>query len=245
LSTEGSTILKIEQLSAGYGAIAAIKGISLQVPKGKVVSIIGANGAGKSTLLKAISGLNADMSGRIVFNDRDILRLPADRIVGLGLSHVAEGRQIFASMTVADNIELGAYLFHRRRKRQVIADGKETVYGMFPILAKRATQIAGTLSGGEQQMLAIARALMARPALLLLDEPSMGLAPLIVRDIFRTIKQLNSTGTTILLVEQNARAALQIADYAYVLETGCIVLQGPAHQLLDDPKIKAAYLGVG
>jgi branched-chain amino acid transport system ATP-binding protein len=236
-------MLEIQKLSAGYGAVHAIKEISLQVPAGKVVSIIGANGAGKSTLLKAISGLNKFTTGRIIFNGQDITYLPADRIVGLGLSQVAEGRQIFAQMTVEDNIQLGAYLYYRRSRRTEIAKRMEEIYGMFPILSKRSRQIAGTLSGGEQQMLAIARALMAHPRLLLLDEPSMGLAPLIVREIFHTIVRLNRMGTTILLVEQNARAALQIADVGYVLETGRVVLEGPASELLNDVKIKSAYLG--
>lgn len=244
MSKTAAPLLAIEQLTAGYGPITAIKGVSLAVTAGQVVSIIGANGAGKTTLLKAVSGMNRATRGRIVFDGREITRMAADRIVSLGLSQVAEGRQIFAHMSVADNIELGAYLFHRQRKRQLIDEGKEAVYAMFPVLAKRAGQIAGTLSGGEQQMLAIARALMARPTLLLLDEPSMGLAPLIVRDIFRTIEQLHAGGTTILLVEQNARAALQVADYAYVLETGRVVLEGPARQLADDPKVKRAYLGI-
>lgn len=244
MSKTAAPLLAIDQLTAGYGPITAIKGVSLTVAAGQVVSIIGANGAGKTTLLKAVSGMNRATRGRIVFDGREITRMAADRIVSLGLSQVAEGRQIFAHMSVADNIELGAYLFHRQRKRQLIDEGKEAVYAMFPVLAKRAGQVAGTLSGGEQQMLAIARALMARPTLLLLDEPSMGLAPLIVRDIFRTIEQLHAGGTTILLVEQNARAALQVADYAYVLETGRVVLEGPARQLADDPKVKRAYLGI-
>ena len=236
-------MLEIQKLSAGYGAVHAIKEISLEVPAGKVVAIIGANGAGKSTLLKAISGLNKFTTGRIIFNGQNITHLPADRIVGLGLSQVAEGRQIFAQMTVEENIQLGAYLYYRRSRRTEIAKRMEDIYGLFPILSKRARQIAGTLSGGEQQMLAIARALMADPRLLLLDEPSMGLAPLIVREIFRTIGRLNRMGTTILLVEQNARAALQIADVGYVLETGRVVLEGPASELLNDVKIKSAYLG--
>jgi branched-chain amino acid transport system ATP-binding protein len=236
-------MLEIVKLSAGYGPIPAIREISLEVPEGRVVSIIGANGAGKSTLLKAVSGLNANKSGRIMFKGRNITELPADRIVGLGLSQVAEGRQIFAHMSVADNIQLGAYLYHRRRHRAEIRERIDQVYAMFPVLAKRAKQIAGTLSGGEQQMLAIGRALMTRPKLLLLDEPSMGLAPIVVQEIFRTIEKLNAMGMTILLVEQNARAALQIADLAYVLETGQVVLEGPAAKLLNDPKVKAAYLG--
>ncbi len=236
-------MLEIEKLTAGYGSISAIKEISLEVPEGRVVSIIGTNGAGKSTLLKAISGLNKNRSGRIIFNGRNIIDMPANRIVALGLSQVAEGRQIFAHMTVEDNIHLGAYLYHKRSNRQEILKRIGQVYEMFPILSKRAKQISGTLSGGEQQMLAIGRALMTRPKLLLLDEPSMGLAPIIVKAIFNTIEQLNRSGMTILLVEQNARAALQIADFAYVLETGQVVLNGPAGQLLNDSKVKEAYLG--
>ena len=236
-------MLQVDSLHAAYGKITALSGVSLSVARGQVVSIIGANGAGKSTLLKAISGLVKNRSGRVRFNGRDIIQLGADRIVGLGLSQVAEGRQIFAHMTVEDNIQLGAYLYYRRRNRAEIRERTYQVYAMFPILKKRARQISGTLSGGEQQMLAIARALMTRPRLLLLDEPSMGLAPLIVGEIFQTVRELNKLGTTILLVEQNARAALLIADYGYVLETGRIVLEGRADQLLDDPKIKAAYLG--
>ncbi len=236
-------MLEIKKFSAGYGAIQAIKEVSIKVPDGNVVSIIGANGAGKSTLLKAISGLLKNKSGRIVFDGRDIADMRADRIVALGLSQVAEGRQIFGHMSVADNIQLGAYLYFKRRNRAEIKDRIDQVYDMFPILGRRAKQIAGTLSGGEQQMLAIGRALMTRPKLLLLDEPSMGLAPIVVRDILGTIEELNSRGMTILLVEQNARAALQIASFGYVLETGRVVLEGPAKQLLDDPKVKAAYLG--
>ncbi len=236
-------MLTIKTLSAAYGKISALKEISLDVPEGRVVSIIGANGAGKTTLLKAISGLIKDKAGQILFDGQEINGLPANRIVGLGLSQVAEGRQIFGHMTIKDNIDLGAYLYFKRRNQAEIQERIEKIYTLFPILKRRANQISGTLSGGEQQMLAIARALMTRPRLLLLDEPSMGLAPLIVKEIFSIIKELNKMGTTILLVEQNARAALQIADYAYVLETGRIVLEGDADQLLDDDKIKAAYLG--
>jgi len=236
-------MLTIKTLSAAYGKISALREISLQVPEGQVVSIIGANGAGKSTLLKAISGLIKDQTGQILFDGQELIGLPANRIVGLGLSQVAEGRQIFGHMTIKDNIDLGAYLYHKRRNRSEIQERTEQVYTLFPILKRRANQISGTLSGGEQQMLAIARALMTRPRLLLLDEPSMGLAPLIVKEIFSIIKQLNKMGTTILLVEQNAKAALQIADYGYVLETGRIVLEGEANKLLDNDKIKAAYLG--
>jgi branched-chain amino acid transport system ATP-binding protein len=236
-------ILEISKLSAGYGAIMAIKEISLQVREGRLVTIIGANGAGKSTLLKAISGLNRQKSGSIVFNGYEIGELPADRIVGLGLSQVAEGRQIFAHMNVEDNILLGAYLYYKRRNHAEIRRRSEQVYAMFPILAKRRKQIAGSLSGGEQQMLAIGRALMTRPKLMLLDEPSMGLAPIVVQEIFHTIEKLNDEGMTILLVEQNARAALQIADFAYVFETGQVVLEGPAAKLINESRVKAAYLG--
>jgi len=236
-------MLEIKNLYAAYGKIAALNGICLSVTQGQVVSIIGANGAGKTTLLKAVSGILKNKNGQILFEGRNIIHMPADRIVGLGLSQVAEGRQIFAHMSVEDNIHLGAYLYHKRRNRAEISQRIDQVYAMFPILQRRTRQIAGSLSGGEQQMLAIARALMTRPRLLILDEPSMGLAPLIVREIFDTIKRLNAMGTTILLVEQNARAALQISDYGYVLETGRIVLEGQADQLLDDPKVKAAYLG--
>ena len=236
-------MLRIENLFAYYDSIAALKGISLEVPKGEIVSIIGANGAGKSTLLKAISGLIKTQQGRIVYKDKDITGQSANKIVALGISQVPEGRQIFAHLTVQDNIHLGAYLYFKRRNRSEIGQRIEEVYQLFPILKRRTKQVAGTLSGGEQQMLAIARALMGRPELLLLDEPSMGLAPLIVREIFAVIKQLNKAGTTILLVEQNAKAAMNVAMRAFVLETGEIVLEGRTGDLLDDPKVKEAYLG--
>ncbi|RJQ85155.1 MAG: ABC transporter ATP-binding protein [Desulfobacteraceae bacterium] len=236
-------MLEIKELTAGYGAVTAIKEVSLRVPEGRVVCIIGANGSGKSTILKAISGLNRYKSGQILFNGQNIINSPADRIVGLGLSQVAEGRQIFGHMSVEDNIQLGAFLYYKRSNREEIRRRSEQVYSMFPILARRKKQIAGSLSGGEQQMLAIGRALMTRPKLLLMDEPSMGLAPIVVAEIFKTIEQLNTSGMTLLLVEQNARAALQISDFAYVLETGQIVLEGPAARLINEPKVKAAYLG--
>ena len=236
-------MLKIEGLNAYYDSISALKGVSIQVPLGKVVSIIGANGAGKSTLLKSVSGLIKSQDGRILYKEKDIAGLPANKIVGLGISQVPEGRQLFTHLTVQDNINLGAYHYFKRRNRREIGERIESVYQMFPILEKRSKQVAGTLSGGEQQMLAIARALMGRPELLLLDEPSMGLAPLIVREIFDVIKRLNKSGTTILLVEQNAKAALNIAHHAFVLETGEIVLEGSAKDLLDNPKVKEAYLG--
>lgn len=236
-------MLKIENLKAFYDSIPALKGVSIEVPQGKVVSIIGANGAGKSTLLKSISGLMKSKEGGILYKDQDISALPANKIVSLGISQVPEGRQIFGHLTVQDNINLGAYLYFKRRNRSEIEERTERVYRLFPILKKRTKQVAGTLSGGEQQMLAIARALMGRPELILLDEPSMGLAPLIVREIFSVINQLNQTGTTILLVEQNAKAALNVAHHAFVLETGEIVLEGLAGELLDNPKVKEAYLG--
>jgi branched-chain amino acid transport system ATP-binding protein len=236
-------MLKIENLRAYYASIPALKGVSIEVPQGKVVSIIGANGAGKSTLLKSISGLMKSKEGQIQYKDQDISALAANKIVSLGISQVPEGRQIFGHLTVLDNINLGAYLYFKRRNRSEIAERIDRVYQLFPILKKRSKQVAGTLSGGEQQMLAIARALMGRPQLLLLDEPSMGLAPLIVREIFSVIEQLNESGTTILLVEQNAKAALKVAQHAFVLETGEIVLEGLAGELLDNPKVKQAYLG--
>ena len=236
-------MLTIDSLSASYGNVRVLKEVSLKVPSGKVVSIIGANGAGKSTLLKCISGLMKSSTGRILYKDKDIAGMPANRIVGLGISQVPEGRQIFAHLTVLDNINLGAYHYFKRSNRPEIKERMERVYEMFPILEKRSKQIAGTLSGGEQQMLAIGRALMGRPELLLLDEPSMGIAPLIVREIFNVVKQLNQSGTTILLVEQNARAALKVAHHSYVLERGEIVLEGLAAELLDNPKVKEHYLG--
>jgi branched-chain amino acid transport system ATP-binding protein len=236
-------MLTIDGLSASYGSIRVLKEVSLKVPAGKVVSIIGANGAGKSTLLKSISGLMKNSTGRILYKDKDIAGMPANRIVGLGISQVPEGRQVFAHLTVRDNINLGAYHYFKRRNRPEIKERMALVYEMFPILEKRSKQIAGTLSGGEQQMLAIGRALMGRPELLLLDEPSMGIAPLIVREIFNVVKQLNQSGTTVLLVEQNARAALKVAHHSYVMERGEIVLEGLAAELLDNPKVKAHYLG--
>jgi branched-chain amino acid transport system ATP-binding protein len=236
-------MLRTEGLNAFYENIPALKDVSITVPEGKVVSIIGANGAGKSTLLKSISGLIKSKMGAIFYKGKNITHLTANRIVRLGLSQVPEGRQLFAHMKVEDNIRLGAYHYYRRRNRSDIGKQIESVYQMFPILKNRTHQIAGTLSGGEQQMLAIARALMTQPDLLLLDEPSMGLAPLIVREIFSVVRHLNQMGTTILLVEQNARAALNVAHHAYVLETGEIVLEGSAQDLLDNPKVKEAYLG--
>ena len=236
-------MLKIEELSASYDRIHVLEDVSIHVPEGKVVSIIGANGAGKSTLLKSISGLMKINKGNIVYKGRDITTLPAHRIVGLGISQVPEGRQLFAHLSVQDNIHLGAYHYFKRSNRREIAKRVDQVYQIFPILEKRSKQIAGTLSGGEQQMLSIARALMGRPELLLLDEPSMGIAPLIIREIFDVIRQLNQAGTTVLLVEQNARVALKVAHHSYVLESGKVVLEGMAKELLDNPKVKEVYLG--
>jgi branched-chain amino acid transport system ATP-binding protein len=236
-------MLKIEAISTFYDSIAALKSVSLNVTAGMVVSIIGANGAGKSTLLKSISGLIKTQSGSIVYKDQNIAGLPAHEIVSLGISQVPEGRQLFTRLTVMDNIYLGAYHYYKRGNRPEVEKRIQDIFELFPILEKRSGQIAGTLSGGEQQMLAVARALMGRPELLLLDEPSMGLAPLIVREIFSVIKRLNQAGTTVLLVEQNAKAALNIAHHAYVLETGEIVIEGLAEDLLGNPKVKEAYLG--
>jgi branched-chain amino acid transport system ATP-binding protein len=236
-------MLSIEGLRTSYGSIRVLKGVSIQIPEGKVVSIIGANGAGKSTLLKNISGLVKAQEGRIIYKGKNIAGMPAHRIVGLGISQVPEGRQLFAHLTVLDNIRLGAYHYFKRSNRDEINGSIEHIYQIFPILEKRSKQIAGTLSGGEQQMLAIARALMGRPALLLLDEPSMGIAPLIVREIFNVISKLNASGTTVLLVEQNAKAALKVANHCYVLERGEVVLEGLAAELLDNPKVKEVYLG--
>ena len=236
-------MLKIEAISTFYDSIAALKSVSLNVTAGMIVSIIGANGAGKSTLLKSVSGLIKTQSGSIVYKDQNIAGLPAHEIVRLGISQVPEGRQLFAHLTVMDNIYLGAYHYYKRGNRPEVEKRIQDIFELFPILEKRSGQIAGTLSGGEQQMLAVARALMGRPELLLLDEPSMGLAPLIVREIFSVIKRLNLAGTTVLLVEQNAKAALNVARHAYVLETGEIVIEGSAKDLLDNPKVKEAYLG--
>jgi branched-chain amino acid transport system ATP-binding protein len=236
-------MFEVRGLSTYYGAIHAVKGVSISVRDGQIVSIIGANGAGKTTLLRSISGLMTLEEGSIMYNDREISGLPPSEIVEIGICQVPEGRQIFAHLTVIDNLKLGAYLYFKRRNRAEIGEQLERVFTIFPILKQRPKQIAGTLSGGEQQMLAIGRALMSRPKLLLLDEPSMGLAPLVVMEIFRVIRELHQGGTTILLVEQNARAALRIASYGYVLETGEVVLEGETADLLENADIKRAYLG--
>ena len=232
--------LDIEGLTVAYGAAEAVHGISLRVAEGTVVCLIGANGAGKTTTMRAISGLVRPRAGRIAFAGRDITRLPAHRIAARGLRQVPEGRQCFAELTVADNLALGAYLVPDRAE---VARRQDQVLARFPRLRERLGQLAGSMSGGEQQMLAMGRALMGAPRLLLLDEPSMGLAPLFVEEIFAIIAELRGEGTTILLVEQNAAAALEVADHAYVLETGRIVLDGPAAAVSGDPAVMAAYLG--
>lgn len=233
-------MLKIDNINLYYGVIHALKDISLEVKQGEIVTLIGANGAGKTSTLRAISGLEPIKSGTVTFKNSSLNKVPANKIVSLGLSHVPEGRRVFPNLTVMENLELGAYL---RKDKAGIKQDMEMVFSKFPRLKEREKQQAGTLSGGEQQMLAIGRALMNRPEMLILDEPSMGLAPLVVRDIFDTIVEINKTGTTILLVEQNANMALAIAHRAYVLETGTIVKSGDAKELLNDDSIKNAYLG--
>lgn len=233
-------MLEVNDIDVYYGAIYALKNLSITVEKGSIVTLIGANGAGKTTTLKTISGLIKPKSGYINFKDTDITKIPPEKIVGMGISQVPEGRRVFASMSVMENLEMGAYL---RKDKRGIEDDLENIFTRFPRLKERRKQLAGTLSGGEQQMLAIGRALMARPELMLMDEPSMGLAPLLVKEIFEIIKDINSKGTTILLVEQNAKMALSIANKAYVIETGEIVLSGSAQELLNSDEVKKAYLG--
>jgi len=231
-------LLEVSGLAAGYGAIAAIKGISLVVEDGEIVTLIGSNGAGKSTTLRAVSGIIRPRAGQVTFRDKSIDRLPPHKIVQLGMSHVPEGRGIFHRMTVHENLLLGAY-----QRNDDLAGDLDRVYGLFPRLKERLGQPGGTLSGGEQQMLAIGRALMARPTLLLLDEPSMGLSPLLVETIFATIAQIRQQGSTVLLVEQNALMALEIADRAYVLESGVITLQGTGAELANNDAVRRSYLG--
>lgn len=233
-------MLKVDNIDVYYGAIHAIKGISIEVPKGEIVTLVGSNGAGKSTTLRTISGLMKPKNGTILFEDKNIVGVPAHKIVGMGLCQVPEGRHVFANMSVMENLELGAYLSN---DKDGIARDLEDVFKKFPRLLERKDQISGTLSGGEQQMLAMGRALMSRPRLLLLDEPSMGLAPLLVKEIFNIIKEINESGTTVLLVEQNANMALSIADKAYVLETGRIALAGTAQELASSEAVRKAYLG--
>ena len=233
-------MLKVEDINVYYGAIHALKGISIAVKEGEIVTLIGANGAGKSTILRTISGLLRAKSGDVLFEGKSIAAKPAEEIVKSGISQVPEGRRIFANMTVEENLELGAYI---RSDKPGIKKDIAKIFERFPRLSERRTQVAGTLSGGEQQMLAIGRGLMSQPRLLLLDEPSMGLAPLLVKEIFSIIKEINATGTTILLVEQNAHMALSIANHAYVLETGRITLAGPAKELAESEAVRKAYLG--
>lgn len=233
-------MLHIDNINVYYGAIHALKGISVDVTEGEIVTLIGANGAGKSTILRTISGLLRPKSGTILFEGKNLAVMAAQDIVKLGLSQVPEGRRVFANMTVLENLELGAYT---RSEKAGIAADLDKIFKRFPRLLERKAQLAGTLSGGEQQMLAMGRALMSRPRLLLLDEPSMGLAPLLVKEIFSIIKEINQTGTTILLVEQNAHMALSIAHRAYVLETGRITLTGQAAELAQSEEIRKAYLG--
>jgi branched-chain amino acid transport system ATP-binding protein len=235
--------LEIKDLHVHYGKIEAIKGISVTVNQGEIVTLIGANGAGKTTTLKTISGLRPVSSGSIVFDGEDISKLPAHERVKLGISQAPEGRGIFPGMTVLENLEMGKY--HLKMRQAEINEDLEKVYTLFPRLKERVSQAGGTLSGGEQQMLAIGRALMARPKVLLLDEPSMGLAPQMIANIFRIITEINKQGVTILLVEQNAQQALSRAHRAYVLETGSITKEAKAKDLLNDPHVKAAYLGTG
>jgi branched-chain amino acid transport system ATP-binding protein len=236
-------MLRIRNVESGYGRLKVLRKVTMHVGTGEIVTIIGANGAGKTTLLRTVSGLLRARSGEILFEMRDIGKLPPEKIVFLGCSLVPEGRQLFAPMTVRENILLGAFPQFRRKHGEAVRDDIERIYGIFPLLKEREHQLAGTLSGGEQQMLAIARALMARPRLVMMDEPSMGLAPLVMKDIFSVVTRLRDEGNTVLLVEQNARAALGIADRGYVLDTGRIILEGTAENLLSNRDVQRAYLG--
>jgi branched-chain amino acid transport system ATP-binding protein len=234
-------MLEVKNLSVSYGAIAALHGISLSVAKGDIVTLIGGNGAGKTTTLRAISGLQTAAAGEVIYEGRDITRLPAHEIVKLGLAHVPEGRMVFANLTVLENLKMGAYL---RSDRAGIAADMDYVFSIFPRLKERGRQVSGTLSGGEQQMLAIGRALMSKPRFLMLDEPSLGIAPLLVKTIFEKIVEINrQQGITILLVEQNANLALEVSRFGYVLETGRVILQDDSAKLRTNPQVKSAYLG--
>ena len=233
-------MLKIQNLQVAYGGIQALRGIDMEVPDGKIVTLIGANGAGKSTTLRTISGLVKAKSGSITYNGEELIGKPINAILAAGIAQVPEGRRVFPDMTVLENLKIGAYL---RKDKEEIEKDIEWVYELFPRLKERNWQLAGTLSGGEQQMLAVGRALMSRPKLLMLDEPSLGLAPLIIKDIFTIIQQIKDAGVNVLLIEQNAKAALEISDYAYVMETGNITMAGPGKALMNDERVKAAYLG--
>ncbi|MDA8414610.1 MAG: ABC transporter ATP-binding protein [Desulfobacteraceae bacterium] len=238
-------MLRLKNINTCYGKVQALKNISLHLAEGEIVTLIGANGAGKTTILNTISGVTPAAAGEVVFSKQQVASFPPDQIVKLGISQVPEGRQVFKPLSVEDNLELGAYLRYRSREgKSAIHADLERMYTLFPRLKERRKQLAGTMSGGEQQMLAIGRALMAKPKLLLLDEPSMGLAPLVVQEIFRVLNQLRSeSGVTILLVEQNAKAALKLADRGYVLETGKVILEGSANELMENAEVKRAYLG--
>ena len=233
-------MLSVKDLHVHYGVIEAIKGINFEVNKGEVIALIGANGAGKTTTLHAVSGLIQASQGSVTFEDRDITNVPGHKIVSMGMAHVPEGRRVFQELSVLQNLKMGAYT---RKDKKEIEETLQMVYKRFPRLEERKNQLAGTLSGGEQQMLAMGRALMSHPSIILMDEPSMGLSPIFVNEIFDIIKEVSASGTTVLLVEQNAKKALSIADRAYVLETGKIVLEGKAKDLLNDDSIKKAYLG--
>ena len=233
-------MLEVKDLQVYYGVIQAIKGVSFHVDEGEVVALIGANGAGKTTILHTVSGLIAPKAGSITFEGRDIVKTPGHKIVTMGMAHVPEGRRVFAQLSVLQNLKMGAYT---RKSKEEISQTLQTVFERFPRLEERQNQLAGTLSGGEQQMLAMGRALMSHPKIILMDEPSMGLSPIFVNEIFDIIQEVSKSGTTVLLVEQNAKKALSIADRAYVLETGNIVLEGQAGELLNDESIKKAYLG--
>jgi branched-chain amino acid transport system ATP-binding protein len=238
-------VLRLRNVEAGYGPITVLRRVTLHVGQGEVVTILGANGAGKTTLLRTVVGLVPARRGELLFRGQPIGGARTERIAAAGCALVPEGRQVFAAMPVRENLLLGATLPLRRGLRRQVDEDLERMAGLFPVLAARGQQLAGTLSGGEQQMLAIARALMSRPALLMLDEPSMGLAPRVVKEIFATIRCVAEAGTTVLLVEQNARAALQVADYGYVLETGELAVEGPSHELAANPRVAATYLGKG
>jgi branched-chain amino acid transport system ATP-binding protein len=236
-------MLRVESVSAFYGAIQALRNVSLHVNPGEMVALLGANGAGKTTLMKVISGLGPLSKGRLFFSGQNIAGLPAERVLRLGIGQVPEGRQVFAPLSVLDNLILGAYVRFRGEVKKEVYKDLNSIFEMFPVLKERQKQRAGTLSGGEQQMVAIGRTMMSRPKLLLLDEPSLGLAPLVAGGIFQTIRLLRDRGTTILLVEQNAKAALKVADRGYVLETGRIILEGETEDLLNNKEVQRAYLG--
>ena len=233
-------MLEIRNLNVHYGGIHALRGINLEVDDGKIISLIGANGAGKSTTLKSVMGLVPKSAGSVVWNGRDITRLETKEIVKAGIALCPEGRKVFPDLTVAENLTIGAYL---RKDKEEIKKDRDWVYELFPRMKEREWQLAGTLLGGEQQMLAVGRALMTKPKLLMLDEPSLGLAPLVIKDIFSIIRQIKEAGVNVLLIEQNAKAALEISDFAYVMETGTITMSGPGRELLSDDRVKKAYLG--